>query len=55
MCKTYGCLLLLDIQTILLKKEIEKAYCQYPLLIPTWHDVVLHNNNLLENMSDDRK
>lgn len=40
------------IQTILFKKEIEKTYCQYAFFIATWHDMVLHNDNLLERIID---
>ena len=40
------------IQTILFQKEIEKTYCQYAFFIATWHDMVLHNDNLLERIID---
>ena len=40
------------IQTILFQKETEKTYCQYSFFIATWHDMVLHNDNLLERIID---
>ena len=54
-CKASGCSLLLYIQTILFQKKIEETYCQYAIFITTWHDVVFHNDNLLERIIDVRK
>ena len=38
------------IHTILIKQEIEQPDCEYSLLVSTRHNVVFHNNHLLERI-----